>query len=273
MRYSFLIKGLVIVILLLFIGMVANPSASLLTIKKPIKKMMNGETWYVGGSGPDNETCIQDAINKSSNGDTVFVYDYSSPYKENLKIFKSINLIGEDKKTTFIEGNYLDNTIYINATGVTVMEFSIINSDNGSSGMLLSGCEGCTIYLNNIKDNYCGIMILDSSNDNLIYNNNFINNFHNAHDEGVNEWSKPFPTGGNFWYDYIDKYPDAKKILWFWDTPYLIDGSRANADDLPHVDLCQYNKVKSNNYNLNMLNWFFERFPHLSLILKNLLRL
>ncbi|MGF3554110.1 MAG: hypothetical protein ACQXXF_02395, partial [Thermoplasmatota archaeon] len=55
----------------------------------------NGGNWlYVGGSGPKNYTKIQDAIDKATDGDTVFVYDDSSPYKENVIIYKSIKLIG-----------------------------------------------------------------------------------------------------------------------------------------------------------------------------------
>jgi hypothetical protein len=53
-----------------------------------------GDILYVGGSGSNNYTKIQDAINDSSNLDTVFVYDDSSPYYENLIINKSISLIG-----------------------------------------------------------------------------------------------------------------------------------------------------------------------------------
>ena len=33
-----------------------------------------GNTLYVGGSGPGNYTKIQDAIDNTSDGDTVFVY-------------------------------------------------------------------------------------------------------------------------------------------------------------------------------------------------------
>jgi len=41
-----------------------------------------GSTLYVGGSGPNNYTSIQDAINDASDGDTIYVYDDSSPYHE-----------------------------------------------------------------------------------------------------------------------------------------------------------------------------------------------
>ncbi len=43
-----------------------------------------GNIFYVGGSGFGNYTKIQDAIDNSSNGDTIFVYDDSSPYYENI---------------------------------------------------------------------------------------------------------------------------------------------------------------------------------------------
>ena len=50
---------------------------------------------YVGGSGPNNYTTIQSAIDDAVDGDTVFVYDDSSPYREHLLIETSINLLGE----------------------------------------------------------------------------------------------------------------------------------------------------------------------------------
>ena len=41
-------------------------------------------TLYVGGTGPGNYTSIQSAIDDAINGDTVFVYDDSSPYNEQI---------------------------------------------------------------------------------------------------------------------------------------------------------------------------------------------
>jgi len=62
-------------------------------------------TLYVGGNGTGNYTTIQEAINDANSGDTVFVYDDSSPYKENVIVNRSINFIGEDKDTTVIDAN------------------------------------------------------------------------------------------------------------------------------------------------------------------------
>ena len=75
------------------------------------------KTLYVGGSGPGNYTKIQDAIDDAFFGDTVFVYDDSSPYYENLKISKSIELIGENRNTTIIDGNDKQDVVQINSIG------------------------------------------------------------------------------------------------------------------------------------------------------------
>jgi len=131
-----------------------------------IKK--TGNIFYVGGSGPNNYTSIQEAINSASNGDTVFVYDDSSPYYENLIINKSINLIGEDKETTIIDGtnlNVLLDTINITIDHVYINGFSI-NNNNGyyyQAAILINEdyttITNCIIY----ENDWIGISFLDSS--------------------------------------------------------------------------------------------------------------
>ncbi len=86
-----------------------------------------GNWLYVGGSGPGNYTRIQDAIDNASDEDTVFVYDDSSPYYENLIINKSVNLIGENKINTVILGEQSDITIQIISDNVNVSGFNIKN--------------------------------------------------------------------------------------------------------------------------------------------------
>jgi len=89
----------------------------------------NGGTLYVGGFGPNNYTKIQDAIDNASNGDTVFVYDDSSPYYENIGIDKSINLLGENRETTVISGNKDEEiVIIIKANHVNISHFTITTS-------------------------------------------------------------------------------------------------------------------------------------------------
>jgi len=86
----------------------------------------DGNTLYVGGSGPNNYTTIQSAIGDAVDGDTVFVY--SGVYYENVVIDKSIVLIGEDKETTIIDGSGIHDVVFISADFVEVSNFKIRNS-------------------------------------------------------------------------------------------------------------------------------------------------
>ena len=288
MKGNIVRKGIVLGIILLFFGagVITSIGGAIGNFNQSTSKKLivnhNRGILYVGGDGHGNYSTIQDAIDAASNGDTVFVYDYSSPYYENLVIFKSITLMGEDKKTTFIDGSEEDNTIYINATDVTITGFSIVNSNYDYSGIQLSGSEGCTITLNNIENNGFGVRVGDSSYGNNIYYNNFIENQHNAWDNGENTWDDG-KRYGNYWDDYEERYPEANKLPLkrIWDTPYEIPGDyRAlNYDKYPLIEKGSwvksnpytYPQNKLNNYNFNLLNWFFERFPNLYLFLGNLL--
>jgi len=88
----------------------------------------NSDILYVGGSGPGNYTSIQEAINNANDGDTVFVFDDSSPYFESVTIDRSIHLIGEDVDTTIIDAQHEDDAVEIsNADNCFVSGFTIKN--------------------------------------------------------------------------------------------------------------------------------------------------
>jgi len=154
-----LIKGLAVGIILMFIGICIIPA-----IAQDAEKSLptsRGDWLYVGGSGPGNYTKIQDAINNASNGDTVFVYDDSSPYYENIVIDKSISLIGEDKNTTSIVGMAgNDSSVAISADKVFFSGFTIEKPAN-LYGVWIKGNE--SIITDNIIDDYWyGIYIYPS---------------------------------------------------------------------------------------------------------------
>jgi len=113
-------------IILLFIGM--NIPSTGTTVDKSSTIPYDGKTLYAGGSGPNNYTKIQDAIDDASDGDTVFVFN--GTYYENVVVNKSIDLIGEDKNTTIIDGNRY--VINITADEVTISGFTIQDYTNGS---------------------------------------------------------------------------------------------------------------------------------------------
>ncbi|KAA0006759.1 MAG: hypothetical protein FE045_02100 [Thermoplasmata archaeon] len=141
-----------------------------------ITQAKDGKTLYVGGSGPNNYSKIQDAINNASNGDTIFVY--SGIYYENVVINKSINLFGETKETTIIDGEEKGNVIYICGNGVHVSNFTIQHGGGGWPGAGIFIRSSDNVISNNIiRNNGEGIIIMDLiSKHNKIRKNTVVNN-------------------------------------------------------------------------------------------------
>jgi hypothetical protein len=61
-------------------------NTSITDTREQTSTLGRGKTLYVGGDGDGNYTRIQDAIDNASDEDTVFVYDDSSPYYENVVV-------------------------------------------------------------------------------------------------------------------------------------------------------------------------------------------
>ena len=127
---------------------------------------LDGITLYVGGDGPGNYTNIQDAIDNATDGDTVFVYNgtYGVAHHR-IEINKSINLIGENKVNTIINGS----GIWVNVSEVLISGFTLQNS----SGIYIDISNNITID-NNIVNGYSGIAMFYSSNS-IVTNNSFFN--------------------------------------------------------------------------------------------------
>jgi parallel beta-helix repeat protein len=166
---------------MLLIGIVLPVSGTLI-LDNTTTCNVSGNTLYVGGDGPGNYSKIQDAVNDSFEGDTVFVYDDSSPYYERVKIEKSINLIGENRDSTIIDANFIGRPIRIIANHVTICGFTLQNSgsifrDDGGIviGRLSTDSNQNIIVGNKIINNIHGIHLTHSS-ENIIYNNIITNN-------------------------------------------------------------------------------------------------
>ncbi len=143
-------KGIVVGILVLFLGIGVGSSTARI-IEHSTMPTVLGDILYVGGGGPGNYSTIQEAIYNASDGDTIFVYDDSSPYIENVVVNIRINLIGENKETTVIDGNGSGNVVYISANEVEITGFTITH---GTTGIYLDGStENVTISRNIITEN------------------------------------------------------------------------------------------------------------------------
>ena len=176
-------KYLVYGVLFLFIGITLFSSSG--TIVSDISQIDNsrsfktldlrGHTLYVGGSGPDNYTKIQVAINNASDGDTIFVFN--GTYYENIVVNKTLNLTGENKNITIIDGNTTRNVVNISANKVSISGFTIQHSGIESeiyAGISINSSNN-TIYNNVIKNNNMGMFLWHFSHDNVI-SNNFVTN-------------------------------------------------------------------------------------------------
>ena len=64
---------IVLGIMLLFLGMTISSSTGFYLERQSTIATFDGNTLYVGGSGPGNYSSIQDAIDNASDGDTVYV--------------------------------------------------------------------------------------------------------------------------------------------------------------------------------------------------------
>ena len=144
------------------------------------KKLLKSEKIiYVDDEGGADYIKIQDAINNASNGDTIFVFN-GKYNEENLTINKSINLIGENKYFTIIDGCRGNNTVNIISENVILSGFTVTNSSNKNwflAGIRLTGSKN-KIYGNIIKNNQLGIFGKAVTNiyiyDNIFYNDGII---------------------------------------------------------------------------------------------------
>jgi parallel beta-helix repeat protein len=104
---------------------------------------------------------------------------------------------------------------------------------HGNYTIYIRSSDSTTVSANYIADNRLGIFLYESSN-NILYHNNFINNGeHVSNFDSTNVWDNGYPSGGNYWSGYEEKYPDAEELdgSGIWNTPYVIDEN--NRDNYP----------------------------------------
>ena len=157
--------------------------------------------------------------------------------------YYGIELYGSNNNTLI--GNTVANNaigIYLKSSSWDVLSGNIV-TNNSDEGIAIHTSSGNTIYDNSIVENgyggispiyYRGIWLYESS-DNKIYHNNFIRNTAQVYVTAgyTNVWDDGYPSGGNYWSDYEERYPDAGELddSGIWNTPYVIDEN--NQDNYP----------------------------------------
>ncbi|MEM3699317.1 MAG: NosD domain-containing protein [Candidatus Bathyarchaeia archaeon] len=170
---------------------------------------------------------------------------------------RNVNIVGCEVGIGLISTN--DNKVL--ECNITDCNYGIWSSetwDNIISGNVISN-NTCGIYFdttfdnevfgNNITDNDNGVWLSASSSNNKFHHNYFINNINQTQIESgevypSNAWDDGYPSGGNYWSDYEERYPgvgdaysgpnqDVPGSDGFWDDPYVI--AENNQDNYPIV--------------------------------------
>jgi len=132
-----------------------------------------------------------------------------------------------------------DKGIFLDGRSTTIKNITVTNNivSNNSRGIYLwgPGLKVITIVGNTIESNNYGVYC-HTAYGNEFYHNNFIDNTQQVHipmSGYANVWDNGYPSGGNYWSDYEERYPYAEELddSGIWDTPYVIDEN--NQDNYP----------------------------------------
>jgi len=159
-------KWLAVGIILLFVGTYIIPTTAQNTEK--FQSNSRGNWLYVGGNGPGNYTKIQDAIDNTSDGD--FILIYNGTYTESVMINKSLHLIGIGNPLIHTTHSNVLSSVTVTADGCSLSNFSL-----RTDGSLW----GFRFFSNNNSIINCSVLEstrdldLVSSSNNIISNNHF----------------------------------------------------------------------------------------------------
>ena len=149
----------------------------------------NKDTIIVDINGDGDYTSIQEAINKSVHGGTIYVRP--GEYHENIRIFKTLSLIGTHMKNTTINGSSgWGSVVEISVNSVTLTGFTI--NGNSLDCIKLEDVQYVRVSNNNCSNNVNGIALSDSDY-NYIENNKFYWNEYC----GIFLWNSDFNTINN----------------------------------------------------------------------------
>jgi len=193
-------------------------------------RIVNTNLWTTIDVPVDYST-IQEAIEAAKPGDSIHVQE--GTYLEHITIRESIMLVGEDSRTTFIDGTGDGTVITICAQDVEISGFTV---RNGERGVVVEGYfRGSIIQGNTISNNtYSGISVWYGNN-NIMKENIIVSN-------GLpNEWGYGIElreSHNNFVYN--------NTITNNWYGTRLIYSS---------ANTLSYNNMTDNHFNFGLYVW------------------
>lgn len=114
---------------------------------------------------------IQSAINNDTTLGGHTIMAFAGTCNETVLINKAISLIGDHYTNTTIDGKGSGTVVKITANNVNLSGFTIRNSGNLLSGILIQGSSGSRIDHNTVTNSYYGILVNRSSSTFLNDNN------------------------------------------------------------------------------------------------------
>lgn len=102
---------------------------------------------YVGGTGPLNYSTIQEGIDNSLPGGTIFVHN--GTYTENIVVNAAVTLLGEEASMTSINGDGTGNILTVTTSHCTIQNFTLQSRGMQYAGVVLNASNitvtGCII--------------------------------------------------------------------------------------------------------------------------------
>jgi parallel beta-helix repeat protein len=155
-----------------------------------------------------------------------------------------------------LQNNYVTNNgdgIYLSGADQNNISNNIITSNN-MYGIRFFGSDENEVTKNHVSNNGFGAYIRISGN-NKIYHNNFIDNTNQSFDDRSNNyWDNDYPSGGNYWSDYmgVDNYKGPDQDIpgsdGIGDTNYSIDSD--STDNYPLMEPIENYTILKQGWNL-----------------------
>jgi len=147
------------------------------------------------------------------------------------------DVVSDNRISNSYQGVMLGTAYYTGSNNGIITGNIILNN---SIGMHIFWSFNNTITGNIISDNSVGVRMDEETSNNMIFHNNFIGNTQQVVGAWTlgypNSWDDGYPSGGNYWSDHEERYPDAIELdgSGIWDTPYEIDEN--NQDNYPLME-------------------------------------
>ncbi|MHA1767839.1 MAG: right-handed parallel beta-helix repeat-containing protein, partial [Promethearchaeota archaeon] len=184
----------------------------------------------------------------------------SNNNNEGIRIYSSSYITISDNDCS---NNGMPQTVgFITNDGILLesSDYNIVSNNtclnNYNDGIGLQRSNHNTVLGNNCSFNNKDGIEVESSNYTTISENYFINNQEdqaNSFYSNNNQWYNNSNSIGNYWGDYVARYPNANNDGIIWDTPYEITPDPGVFDEYPLVlDIPPtWNEIPSDQYLLN----------------------